>query len=147
MGHAYGAASWGVVAFWLFIAAVSVAGVWEKSRRNAEKHETLRRIVEKTGSVDEAKLKELFHSPVSLDASNPGEIYQGLRIGGTVVLCVAVGLAAFFYVTGHAGALPRQVQIIGLASSGIVAMIGVGLFLSSLFVEPPRRRSDEQTGR
>jgi hypothetical protein len=50
-------------AFWIFIAVVVWASTWEKARRNAEKHETLRRIIEKTGTIDEAKLKELFAPP------------------------------------------------------------------------------------
>ena len=46
--------------FWIFIAAIVVAGIWKDARAKAEKHETLRRIVEKTGTVNEAQLKELF---------------------------------------------------------------------------------------
>ena len=46
--------------FWIFMAAIVVAGIWKEQREKAEKHETLRRIVEKTGTLDEAKLKELF---------------------------------------------------------------------------------------
>jgi hypothetical protein len=137
MEHAYGVASWGAAAFWLFIAAAAVAGIWERIRRNAEKHETLRRIIEKTGTVDEAKLKELFNSPTDSDSSVPGEIYRGLRIAGTIVTCIAAGLAVFFFAIGYSAALPRTVYIIGLASSGIVAMLGIGLFLSSRFAEPP----------
>ena len=54
----------GAAAFWIALAAVLVAGGWWKSRSEAQKHETIRRIIEKTGQVDESKLKELFEPPL-----------------------------------------------------------------------------------
>src|SRR5688500_15427186 len=48
-----GVLDFGALGFWIFIAAIIVAGIWSKSRREAEKHETLRRMVEKTGTIDE----------------------------------------------------------------------------------------------
>ena len=65
----------GALGFWLFFAAIFVVSAWAKSRREAEKHETLRRIVEKTGAIDEARLKELFIEPPP-DESKPGYGYR-----------------------------------------------------------------------
>jgi hypothetical protein len=42
----------GAFGFWMFIAAIILAGTWSSARKNAEKHETLRRIVEKTGTIE-----------------------------------------------------------------------------------------------
>ena len=67
MDHGPVWATWGAGAFWIFLAVAVAVGAWEKSRKNAEKHETLRRIVEKTGTVDEAKLKELFNQSATPD--------------------------------------------------------------------------------
>ena len=64
----------GAAAFWIALAAVLVAGGWWKSRSEAQKHETIRRIVEKTGQVDEVKLKELFEPPV------PGWVRERIEI-------------------------------------------------------------------
>ena len=89
----------GALGFWLFIAAIIVAGVWEKSRREAERHETLRRIVEKTGTIDEAKLKELF-TAAPAEESKPGSGSRSLRITGVIVMFLAAGLAIIFATIG-----------------------------------------------
>lgn len=54
----------GAAAFWIALGAVLIAGGWWKSRSEALKHETIRRIIEKTGEIDELKLKALFEPPV-----------------------------------------------------------------------------------
>lgn len=137
MDHGSGIATWGAATFWLFIAAAAVAGHWEKARRNAEKHETMRRIIEKTGTVDEAKLKELFNKRADWGMSEPGEVYRGLRIGGTVVLGVAAAIAVVFIGLGFSEVVPSKVTAIGLSAAAGVALMGIGLFVSSRFAEPP----------
>ena len=57
--------SLGAAAFWIALAAVLISGGWFKSRSEATKHETIRRIIEKTGEVDEVKLRALFEPPVN----------------------------------------------------------------------------------
>jgi hypothetical protein len=54
----------GAAAFWIALAAVLIAGGWFKSRSEAMKHETIRRIIERTGQVDEVTLKALCEPPV-----------------------------------------------------------------------------------
>ena len=144
MDHAYGYGGvWSGAIFWLFIAAIVLAGTWEKIRRNAERHETLRRIIEKTGTVDEAKLKEVFNAP-SRDWGSlaPGAGYRALRIAGIIVMSVAAGLAVLFLSLGQTSAIPPVAQVIGLSVAGGVAMLGIGLFFSSRFAEPPPDRKD-----
>ena len=145
MGYGYGGgASWGAGIFWLFIAAAVVAGAWEKIRRNAEKHETLRRIIDKTGMVDEAKLKELFSTPTTdWGSTAPGAGYRALRVGGTIILSIAAGVAICFYALGQADVITQRASIIGLCVASIVAMFGVGLFFSSRFAEPPPGHGNE----
>jgi hypothetical protein len=138
MDHFHGVADWGAGAFWLFLGAAVIAGAWEKNRKNAEKHETLRRIIEKTGNVDEAKLKEVF-SPSGPDwmTSKPGEGYRGLRVGGIVVMGLGAAIAFAFLALGLSGVGPGKAMKIGLAIAGAVAVFGFGLFYSSRFAEPP----------
>jgi hypothetical protein len=132
-----------VEGFWIFIAALVVAGIWSDTRKKAEKHETLRRIVEKTGTIDEAKLKALFRDD---DAEpKPGYSYRGLRIAGTIVLFVAAGIATFVLVAAGLGRLFGAMEmfkdtagpIVGLAVSAAIAVVGLGLFYSSRFATPP----------
>ena len=65
----------GALGFWIFVAACVVSSDWKDSRIQAQKHETLRRIVDKTGAIDEAKMKELF-SASSSDVRKPGPILK-----------------------------------------------------------------------
>ena len=127
----------GALGFWLFIAAIVVAGIWEKTRREAEKHETLRRIVEKTGTIDEARLKELFSAAPS-DEAKPGYTYRGLRIWGTITMFLGAAIAIFFVTLTLFGS-PIEWWRGGLAISAGVAIVGFGIFFSSRFAEPPAR--------
>ena len=137
-------ADMGALGFWIFIAAIVVAGIWQDTRKKAEKHETLRRIVEKTGTIDEAKLKELFSEPLS-EEEKPGSGYRALRIIGTIVMFIGAGLLTVFLVAagvaGLLGEMPALRSIEG--KSAIVAipfgivMAGYGLFFASRFAEPP----------
>jgi hypothetical protein len=166
----------GAAAFWIALAAVLVAGGWWKSRSEAQKHETIRRIIEKTGQVDEAKLKELFEPPLPdwvrarieiikeiaktqpmsdakirellqppptpWDGSKPGDGYRGLRVGGTIIMFLGVGVviaSGILYVT--LGLTPADAgeaaAFLGIAS--VLVVLGAGLFYSSRFAaQPPR---------
>jgi hypothetical protein len=132
--------------FWIFIAAIVVAGIWKETREKAEKHETLRRIVEKTGTLDEAKLKELFSEPASKE-SKPGSGYRAARVAGTIVLfaggamatfiLIALALAKVFGATRLLDDITGLTAMLGISAG--IAMLGVGIFLSSRFCEPPER--------
>jgi hypothetical protein len=140
---------WGAGIFWLFIAAAVVAGAWEKVRKNAEKHETLRRIIEKTGTVDEAKLKELFNPPAGSDwlTSRTGDAYRALQITGVIFLSIAAGLAVFFLAMHQGDVISQKVSIIGLSAAGAVATFGLGFFIASRFTAPPPPRGNEPPAR
>ncbi len=80
----------GAAAFWIALAAVLITGGWWKSRSEAMKHETIRRIIERTGEVDEVKLKALFEPPVNPWVSARVEMLReilakGDRVDGAVV--------------------------------------------------------------
>ena len=139
----------GVVAFWLALAAVLIAGGWFKSRTEAQKHETIRRIVEKTGQVDEEKLRELIIGPKhSFDLAawskarreaHAGDGYTVLRVFGTIVMFVAVGMAVCCGILWVADVGLREQALIGLAIAPIVGALGAGMYLASRFAEPPPR--------
>jgi len=144
----------GALGFWIFIAAIIVAGIWQKSRREAEKHETLRRIVEKTGTIDEEKLKDLFTAPPP-DESKPGYGYRVARVMGTIVLFFGAGIATFASIAAGLGKLfevsemfhDRGGWIAAFAISAAVSILGLGIFLSSRFCEPPPRTRSEPPAR
>jgi hypothetical protein len=134
----------GALGFWLFVAALLVGGIWADSRKKAERHETLRRIVEKTGTIDEAKLRELFEEET--DETKPGYAYRGLRIVGTIVMFVAAALATFIVIAATLAKLFGPVAMLAdihtalimfLSVSAALGVAGLGLFFSARFATPP----------
>jgi hypothetical protein len=131
----------GAVGFWLFVAALLVGGMWKETRQQAEKHETLRRLVEKTGTIDEARLKELF-SAAPAEESRPGSSYRALRITGTILMFLAAGLAIIFATIGIM--FGDREALAALAIAAATALVGLGVFFSSRFAEPPPGSHYEQ---
>ena len=132
----------GALGFWLFIAALVVAGYWKETREQAEKHETLRRMIEKTGTVDEATLQKLFSSAKERK-NEPGGRYRGLRIAGTIIVFIGAGLAVFFLTIGTIFEQERAHAMAALGVAAGVALLGVGVFVSSRFAElPPNSRNE-----
>ena len=131
----------GALGFWMFVAALVVAGIWKEARQQAEKHETLRRLVEKTGTIDEARLKELF-SAAPGEETRPGGGYRALRIIGTILMFLAPGLAIIFVTIGIMFG-DRQ-AFAALAIAAATALVGLGVFFSSRFAEPPPGPQYEQ---
>ncbi|MEO6080149.1 MAG: hypothetical protein ABIQ86_10265 [Steroidobacteraceae bacterium] len=140
--------------FWIFIAAIIVASIWSSARKNAEKHETLRRIVEKTGTIDEAKLKELFKEDPSPE-TKPGGGYRVARVIGTIIMFVGAAIATFFWIVaglgkllGHARMFDENIWLIAaFAVPTGIAMLGLGIFFSSRFCEPPPGSRNELSTR
>lgn len=127
-------------AFWIFIAVVVAASTWEKARRNAEKHETLRRIIEKTGVIDEARLKELFAPPPVSESwkSPPGSGYRALRVTGSIFSGIGAAIAIFAVLIGQFGAPSKQSGwVIGLSMGVAIAFVGLAIFLASRYASPP----------
>ena len=144
----------GSLGFWIFIAAIVVGGMWKESRHNAEKHETLRRIVEKTGEIDEAKLKELFSAAPSAE-SKPGYGYRAARVTGTIVFFIGAGIATFILIAGALGKAFGATRLLDdvtgltamLGVSAGIAMLGLGIFYCSRFCEPPTGNRNEPPAR
>lgn len=136
----------GAAAFWVFLAAIIVAGIWRKKHSEALRHETARLLIEKNQNFDGAQLKELLNPtppPVPewlVPRHKPGEGYRVLRIFGTICMFVAFGLAIAGIWRGMILGLHEE-AVMGIAMAvPIVAMIGIGLFVASRYVTQP---SDE----
>jgi hypothetical protein len=107
------------------------------------KHETLRLIIEKTGQVDEAQLRELLNPTIPPLPANhpwmrpapPGD--RMLRVFGTIVMFGAVGFALFSLIIAVADPPVDFDGIVGLGIAVLIGMVGAGLFFSSRFVTPP----------
>jgi hypothetical protein len=141
----------GAAAFWIALAAVIISGRWYKLRREALKHETIRHMIEKTGRIDEAQLKELFPAPPPPGPLPPhwfqppeqGVGYRTMRVFGTLALFVALGLAICFSILYRFGDPSWRLDAPnGFGVASVVALLGVGLFVASRFVKKPLPQGD-----
>jgi hypothetical protein len=128
-------------AFWIALAAVIVSGRWLKARREALKYDTIVRLAEKTGRIDEEQFKLLFPPPPPLPRHwfappEPGQGRMVLRVFGTIALSVALGVATNVFVVSMYPIPP------GVGFAIMLAFFGAGLFAASRFA--PGRRGDRE---
>jgi hypothetical protein len=126
------------LAFWGFIAAIMVAGVWDGAKKREAQHETLRRLIDGGKPVDEALMTKLMGG----EKKRPD---RDLRISAIIVFSVAAGitvLAAFLNQMN-----PRTLMPL-LGAAGLITCVGVGLLVASAYVrrslaedDPPGRNS------
>lgn len=132
----------GAVAFWIFLAAAIVAGVWKGKHVEGMRHETVRLLIEKNQKVDEAQLAKILNPDppawMGMQPGKPGDAYRVLRIIGTLMLFLALGLLFVCVWRGMMLGMEDK-SVLGIATGiPIMAMLGAGLFVASRFVAPPR---------
>ncbi len=110
--------------FWLFIAAVSVAGIWDGIRKREAEHETLRRIIESGKQPDQQQMDKL------LGYNKAPE--RDLKVGGLITMSVAPGLVVLGWLVGEGALMP----LLGVA--GLVAFIASGLLVAASFMKKAR---------
>lgn len=134
----------GTAAFWIMFAGIVIAGHWFRVRSEALRHETLRQIIERTGQIDETQLKAFIQPPTPgwFREPAPGTGYRALRVLGTVVMAVALGLTVFFSIYYLSSPARHDSALLGFASASLIAMIGIGFFYASRFLAPPSDRRD-----
>lgn len=120
-GFGFGMAA---AAFWTFLAAVVVAGIWFAAREQREQHETMRRIVESGRDIDADVIDRIFHGDKRPD--------RDLKIAGLIVIFVAPGLAILGWFLGQTSE-KALMPLLGVAS--LVAFVGVGLLVAAKFAE------------
>ncbi len=78
------AAGLAALGFWLFLAAVVVAGIWFDARKRESQQETLRRVVESGQQVDMAVIDRMLAT--SGGSERPD---RDLKVAGIIVMFVA----------------------------------------------------------
>ena len=127
--------SLGALGFWIFIAAVVVAGIWSDARKREIQQETLRRIVESGKDIDAAMLDKLV-------AAGRGDARpdQDLKASGVIMIFIAPGLVILGW---FLSALAEPLMGIMLGVSALVAFIGIGMMVAGKVSE---RRYNEDKG-
>lgn len=111
------------LAFWGFVAAVVVAGIWDGIRKRDAQHETVRRLIESGQPIDQELMKKL--SLVTNGGNTRHD--RDFMVTGMWLLPVAPGLAvmAFFIGSIESNALA---PILGAAA--LVACLGIGFLVA-----------------
>lgn len=131
-----------VAAFWLALAAVLIANRWKARHVEAERHATIRLIIEKDPHVDLAKIKDLLYPPPPPFVCPPNlakpddeaeEIYGLMRMWGTILMIAAIGLGSLIIGIGLAQGLRNAIPF-GAGATVFCFLVGVGLFFSARFV-------------
>lgn len=116
MGNAAGL---GALGFWLFLAAVVVAGIWFDAKKRESQQETLRRIIESGQKIDQAMIDKMLKA----DSSNRTD--RELKIGGLITFSVAPGLLLLGYFLSR---LEPQLMDVMLGVALLVGLVGAGLY-------------------
>ena len=114
--------SLGALGFWIFIAAVVVAGIWFDARKREIQQETLRRIVESGKEIDAAMLDKLIAAGKGDSRSD-----QDLKTSGVIMISIAPGLAIMGW---FMSALAEPLLKILLGAAFLVAFIGIGMMVA-----------------
>ena len=141
----------GAAAFWIFVGACVVAGIWRQKNSEAIRHETIRQLIAKEQKLDEDQIEKLLNPPRGSGWAGfqershmaPGSGYRALRIFGSIAIFLSFGLAIAGawqrFLWGH---ITGDEANLGTAAS-ILIMIGIGLFFASRFAPKPPK--DENT--
>lgn len=123
------------LAFWGFIAAVIVAGIWYDIRKREAQHETVRRLVESGQPLD----GELIDKLLSLSGSRAAAPDRDFRVTAYIILPAAVGIAILALVLGLQ--FPEwRLPLLGV--SALVACVGLGFLGAARMVARWRPRNE-----
>ena len=119
------------MAFWGFLSAVVVGGIWDGIRKREAQHETLRRMIESGQPIDQALMDKLLGGSKRLD--------RDLKVGGLIVVFVAPGLALLGWLVSM---LSADWLFPMLGVSALVGCVGIGLLVASQVVGRSYREDD-----
>jgi hypothetical protein len=111
------AAGLGALGFWLFIAAVVVAGIWFDVRRRETQQETLRRVVESGQNIDTAMIDKTD---------------RDLTVSGLIVIFLAPGIALLGWFLAK---LRPELMSVMLGVALLLGLLGIGLLVAGKVAE------------
>lgn len=120
------------IAFWGFLTAVVVGGMWYALRERQAQYDTLSRMVESGQPVDEAVVERVLGGNKRMD--------RDLKVAGLIVVFVAPGLAVFGWIIGKVSE-NAFLPMMGVAA--LVGFIGAGLLVAARYAE--RSYRDDNT--
>jgi hypothetical protein len=132
MNGLFGLAAFG---FWMFVAAASVAGIWDGVRKREAEHETLRRMIEAGKQPDPAMIDKLL--------GHKKEPARDLKVAGLITIFAAPGLAIMGWFIGFVSE-EAFYPLLGVAL--LVGFVGAGLLIAARFLERANRDDSADIG-
>ena len=112
------------LAFWGFIAAIVVAGIWYDLRRKQSQQETVRRLVESGRPIDPGLVDKLL----AIGGGKRSRLDRDFKLVALITLPAAVGVALFGLVLGLQ--VPEaKIPLLGI--SALVACVGFGFAIAA----------------
>lgn len=112
--------------FWMFIAAVVVAGIWYDAKEKETKQETLRRVVESGRDINPEVIEKI------IGESDGRNTARDLRIAAYITFGVAPGLFVFSLFLGM---ISDEARAALMGVSLLVACIAGGLLAAARLVD------------
>jgi hypothetical protein len=125
------------LAFWGFIAALCVGGIWGDAKKRQAQHETLRHMLEGNKPVDEELLTKLM-------GPGPQRPDRDLNVAAIIVFSIAIGLVVL--AAALSGTAPRALMPL-LGVSGVCACLAGGLKVASSYVRRTRLEDEAHARR
>jgi len=121
------AAGLGALGFWLFIAAIVVAGIWDGARKRESQQETLRRLVESGNTIDPAIMAQILGA--SDESKNIG---RDLKVSGLIVIFISPGLAILGLFLAQ---ISERALMPLLGTASLTGFIGIGLLVAAKYAD------------
>jgi hypothetical protein len=112
------------VAFWVFVGAVVVAGIWRQVAYRREAQMTIRLAIEKGQPLDPAVIEKLLH------ADKGGDHDMG-PLPGVVLLAIGIGLPVMGFFMSLAGEMEQFYKLTGVGS--LLGVLGAALLVTWFF--------------
>ena len=112
------------MAFWFFIAAIIIGGIWYDIRKKAEQQKTIRTIVERGQHLDEKVIESIMAS----EKDDPAKTASDLRLASLITGSAGAGLAVFGIFLGFVDE-KAVMALVGIGA--LVGCIAGGLWIAS----------------
>ena len=122
-GMGYGAGL-GALAFWGFVGAVTIAGIWSATKKRELQHETLRRLIESGDKIDKDIVDKLLH----VNKGDDNRLDRDLKVAGLIMLSLTPGLALLGWFLSF---LSEKTFLPLLGVSALVGCLSIGLLVAS----------------
>jgi hypothetical protein len=114
--------------FWLFIAAIAVAGISAQFFKHRETQKTIRQAIDKGQALDADTLSQLVAA-----TSPPVPNRRGLVFVGVLLLCIGVGIGLI----GWFGSFDKPEMLHqGLGAASLVCLLGLPFLIAAWMAKP-----------